>query len=127
MLVLERIEIGAGTIFHDSHLPLWKWFLAIYLMCESKKGISANQLKRSLDISYKTAWYLCHRIRKAMQEVIEKPKLDGIVEVDETYVGGRYDRRRKPEPWHKQAVIGLLQRHGRFEAKAIRTPSKKVL
>jgi transposase-like protein len=96
-------------------------------MTESKKGISANQLKRSLGISYKTAWYLCHRIRKAMQEIEAKPKLDGVAEVDETYVGGKYDRRRKREPWEKQAVIGLLQRHGKFEAETIRTPSKKVL
>jgi transposase-like protein len=63
-----QFSVTAGSIFHDSHLPLRKWFLAVYLMCESKKGISANQLKRSLAISYKTAWYLCHRIRKAMQE-----------------------------------------------------------
>lgn len=122
-----QFSVTAGSIFHDSHLPLWKWFLAVYLMAESKKGISANQLKRSLDISYKTAWYLCHRIRKAMQEVESMPKLKGIVEVDETYVGGRYDRRRKREPWEKQAIIGLLQRHGGFEARAVRTPSKKIL
>lgn len=66
----------AGSIFHDSHLPPWKWFLAVYLMVEAKKGISANQLKRSLAISYKTAWYLCHRIRKAIEEITDKPKLD---------------------------------------------------
>ena len=58
----------ANTVFHDSHLPLMKWFLATLLICESRKGISANQLKRVLGISYKTAWYLCHRIRSAMQE-----------------------------------------------------------
>lgn len=122
-----QFSVTAGSIFHDSHLPLWKWFLAVYLMTESKKGISANQLKRSLDISYKTAWYLCHRIRKAIQEVDSAPKLEGVVEIDETYVGGHYDQRRKRGPWEKQAVIGLLQRHGKFEAKAIRTPSKKIL
>ena len=94
----------------DSHLPLWKWFLALYLMTESKKGISANQLKRSLNISYKTAWYLCHRIRKAMVEAGKKSQLDGIVEVDETYVGGKYDKRRKRDRYEKQAVVGLLQR-----------------
>src|SRR4030042_5099015 len=97
-----QFSVTAGSIFHDSHLPLWKWFLAVYLMTESKKGISANQLKRSLAISYKTAWYLCHRIRKAMEEAKNKPQLDGTVEVDETYVGGHYDRRRKREPWQKQ-------------------------
>lgn len=122
-----QFTVTAGTIFHDSHLPLWKWFLAIYLMTESKKGISANQLSRSLAVSYKTAWYLCHRIRKAIVELKDKPMLDGIVEVDETYVGGKYDRRRKRGPWEKQAVVGLLQRDGTFEAKTIPTASKKVL
>jgi len=122
-----QFSVTAGTIFHDSHLPLWKWFLAVYLMTESKKGISANQLKRSLAISYKTAWYLCHRIRKAIEEAKVKPQLTGTVEVDETYVGGKYDHRRKREPWDKQAVIGLLQRDGKFEARTIHTASKKVL
>ena len=53
-----------GTVFHDSHLPLPKWFLAVLLMCEAKKGISANQMKRTLGVAHKTAWYLCHRIRE---------------------------------------------------------------
>ena len=123
-----QFSVTAGTIFHDSHLPLWKWFLAVYLMTESKKGISANQLKRTLKVSYKTAWYLCHRIRKAMEEAaINNPKLDGVVEVDETYIGGRYDKRRKRGPWEKQAVMGLLQRQGRFEAKTIRSNGRKIL
>jgi transposase-like protein len=122
-----QFSVTAGTIFHDSHLPLWKWFLAAYLMCESKKGISANQLKRSLAISYKTAWYLCHRIRKAMEETAPGPKLNGTVEVDETYVGGKYDKRRKRGPWEKQAVMGMITRHGKLEVKAIPTNGKKVL
>ena len=62
-----QFSVTAGTIFHDSHLPLWKWFLAVYLIVESKKGISANQLKRTLGVSYKTAWYLSHRIRAALE------------------------------------------------------------
>jgi transposase-like protein len=122
-----QFSVTAGSIFHDSHLPLWKWFLAVYLMTESKKGISANQLKRSLDISYKTAWYLCHRIRKAIEEATNKPKLDGTVEVDETFVGGRYDERRKRKAWQKQAVLGLLQRNGTFEAKTIPSVSRQIL
>lgn len=122
-----QFSVTAGTIFHDSHLPLWKWFLAVYLMAESKKGISANQLKRSLKVSYKTAWYLCHRIRKAMQENVSNPQLNGIVEVDETYVGGKYDKRRMRGPWRKQPVIGLLQRDGKFEARKIPTTGSKVL
>src|SRR2546429_5881939 len=58
-----QFSVTAGTIFHDSHLPLWKWLLATYMMVGAKKGVSANQLKRTLVVSYKTAWYLCHRVR----------------------------------------------------------------
>ncbi len=60
-----QFSVTSGTTFHDSHLPLPKWFMAVYLMVEAKKGISANQMKRTLNVSYKTAWYLCHRIRNA--------------------------------------------------------------
>ena len=78
-----------GTIFHDSHLPLPKWFMAILLMCEAKKGMSANQMKRTLGVAHKTAWYLCHRIREAMSDANPEP-LTGTVEVDETYIGGKW-------------------------------------
>lgn len=121
-----QFSATSGTIFHDSHLPLPKWFAAAYLMCESKKGISANQLKRTLHVSYKTAWYLCHRIRKAMEEVRPK-QLNGTVEVDETYIGGHYDKRRKRGPWEKQPVMGMIQRDGKFEARTIPTVSKQIL
>ena len=84
-----QFSVTAGTIFHDSHLPLVKWFATVYLMCESRKGVSANQIRRMMGISYKTAWYLCHRIRAAMKEVNPAP-LTGTVEVDETYVGGKF-------------------------------------
>ena len=84
-----QFSVTAGTIFHDTHLPLTKWFLAVYLICQSRKGMSANQLKRMLRINYRTAWYLCHRIRHAMAEAQPLEKLDGTVEVDETYVGGK--------------------------------------
>ncbi len=104
-----QFSATSGTIFHDTHLPLTKWFLATYLLCESKKGMSACQIQRTLGISYKTAWYLCHRIRAAMLEVAPEP-LDGTVEIDETYVGG------KPRKWRnrseKQVVIGIRQRNG---------------
>src|SRR5271166_390588 len=83
-----QFSVTVGTIFHDSHLPLLQWFVATHLLCESRKGMSANQVKRMLGISYKTAWYLCHRIRRAMANV-DRPMLDGTVEVDETYIGGR--------------------------------------
>jgi transposase-like protein len=108
-----QFSVTAGTVFNDSHLPLWKWFLAAYLLCESRKGMSANQIKRTLGISYKTAWYLCHRIRAAMKET-EVEKLGGIVEIDETFVGGR-QRGHKGHPApdsNKTVVIGIKQRGG---------------
>jgi transposase-like protein len=104
-----QFSVTAGTIFHDSHLSLWKWFLATYLITESRKGMSSNQLKRMLKVTYKTAWYLTHRIRAAMLEVAPE-KLGGTVEIDETYVAGKKRRwRAKNDP---QVVIGIRQRNG---------------
>lgn len=104
-----QFSATAGTIFHDTHLPLWKWFLATCLLCESRKGMFANQLKRMLKVTYKTAWYLFHRIRAAMMETSPK-KLHGTVEIDETYVGGK-PRKHRTRP-DKQVVIGIRQRNG---------------
>jgi transposase-like protein len=99
-----------GTVYHDTHLPLHKWFLAIALITESKKGISANQLKRALGVQYRTAWYLAHRIRKAMAEA--KPsKLNGVVEVDETYIGGK-QKGSKGKLRNKEVVMGIRERGG---------------
>jgi DNA-directed RNA polymerase subunit N (RpoN/RPB10) len=109
-----------GTLFNDTHLPLNKWFMAIAIMCNAKKGASAKQIERDLGVSYKTAWYLCHRIRKGMDEGFEIP-FEGKVECDETYVGGRYDRRRNREPWEKQPVFGALQRGTETETSKVRT------
>jgi transposase-like protein len=107
-----QFSVTAGTIFNDSHLPLSKWFIAVLLLVEARKGFSANQMKRTLGVSYKTAWYLCHRIRAAMKEY-DKAMLEGTVEMDETYVGGRKRgaciRGRGAE---KEIVIGLRQRNG---------------
>jgi transposase-like protein len=104
---------------HRSHLPLFKWFLAVYLMCESKKGMSANQLKRTLGVSYKTAWYLCHRIREAMQGGnLDGPTLVGVIEVDETWLdhpeNNRKRRAGKLAGRGKQIYIaGAIQRGGK--------------
>jgi transposase-like protein len=103
-----QFSVTVGTIFHDSHLPLTKWFLVTYLITESRKGISANQIKRMLGISYKTAWYLCHRIRKAMAEADHK--LKGTVEIDEMYIGGHT---KNVDKWKKHApVVGIRERGG---------------
>jgi len=107
-----QFTVTASTIFNDSHLPLQKWFLATLLLCEARKGMSANQIKRTLGVSYKTAWYLCHRIRAAMAAA-ERPMLDGVVEMDETYIGGRKrGMGRGPHGKGKQIVIGIRQRGG---------------
>ena len=100
-----QFSVTVGTIFHDSHLPLQKWFAAIYLMCESRKGISANQMKRTLKVAYKTAWYLCHRIRKAVESG-DDALLTGIVECDETFIGG------KAKNMHKSVKEKKIQGRG---------------
>ena len=109
-----QFTVTSNTIFHDSHLPLIKWFCAVYLLCESRKGMSANQVKRMLGVSYKTAWYLCHRIRKAMQ-IVNAEMLDGKVEMDETFIGGRKRGTHKAgtsQRADKEIVIGIRQRGG---------------
>jgi transposase-like protein len=108
-----QFSVTAGTVFNDSHLPLTKWFLATLLLCEAKKGMSACQIQRTLGIGgYKTAWYLCHRIRHAMVES-QKKMLDGTVEMDETYVGGKKRGLGvKVAKAAKEVVIGLRKRNG---------------
>jgi transposase-like protein len=115
-----QFSVTAGTIFHDSHLSLWKWFITVALLCEAKKGMSACQIQRTIGVSYKTAWYLCHRIRAAMLEVAPE-KLGGTVEIDETYVAGK-KRRWRPKS-DKQVVIGIRQRNG--ELRLIRAKDAK--
>jgi len=121
-----QFSVTAGTIFHDSHLPIWKWFLAIYMMIESKKGISANQIKRTIGISYKTAWYLCHRIRNAMKSMNEE-LLDGTVEVDETYVGGKKRGVGSGSKKGKTLVVGAIERDGDIRLQVIAHADRKTL
>jgi transposase-like protein len=107
-----QFSVTAGTLFHDSHLPLWKWFLGIYLIGESKKGISGKQLERTLGVSYKTAWYLGHRIRAAMEEDSPIP-LRGIVEIDETWLGGKKRDVPYQGPFaNKTMILGAVERGG---------------
>jgi transposase-like protein len=89
----KQFTVTVGTIFEGSHVGLNKWLLAFYLLCSSKKGMSAHQLHRMLGVTYKTAWFMAHRIRYAMQQPPFQAALTGVVEVDETYVGGK---RRNP-------------------------------
>ena len=103
----------SGTLFADTHLPLIVWFQAITLVLNAKKGISAKQLQRDLGIGgYKTAWYLHHRIREAMAEGAI-PTMGGIVEIDETYIGGKLKGKGvKAARDNKETVVGIRQRKG---------------
>jgi transposase-like protein len=127
-----RFSVTSGTIFNDSHLPLPKGFMAVLLMCEAKKGMSALQMKRMLGVSYKTAWYLCHRIREAMMEACPE-QLSGTVEVDETYIGGKWRGQKAymdgRVDWRsrKKMVVGAVQRGGKIRLTTGPAPTKDFL
>jgi transposase-like protein len=105
----KPFTVKVGTVFESSHVPLHKWLQATFLMCASKKGISAHQLHRTLEISYPTAWFMEHRIREAMRsgELAPMGGLGGIVEVDETFIGN--DRSIKPK--HEKKGRGYAHKH----------------
>lgn len=123
-----HFSVKSGTMFHDTHLPLAKWFLTVYMMCESKKGVSANQVKRTIGVSYKTAWYLCHRIREAMAKANDKePKLDDVVEADESFVGGKVSGMGKGYKGNKAAVAVAVERDGGARLQVIPDRTRKTL
>jgi transposase-like protein len=104
-----------GTVFERSHLPLNKWLMAAFLMCASKKGMSAHQMHRMLGISYKSTWFMLHRLREAMRPAKYPGPLGGldeIVEVDESYVGGKATNRKSRRVGKKQAIVALVHRGG---------------
>jgi transposase-like protein len=109
-----------GTLYERSHIPLHKWLLATSLMCSSKKGMSAHQLWRMLGFgSYRTAWFMAHRIREGMREAKLQGSMGGtgkFVEVDETYVGGKARNRAYREPPPKEAVMALVERGGQVRS-----------
>jgi transposase-like protein len=112
-----QFTVRMGTIFEESKLPMCKWLQAIYLMCSSKKGVSSLQLSRTLEVTYKTAWFLTHRIREAMRDgalAIPFGEGGGAVEVDETYIGIDTDTPpadgKKFRAGHKMKVISLIDR-----------------
>lgn len=111
----KKFTVRMGTIFEESHLPLHKWLQAIHLMCSSKKGISAHQMHRVLEVTYKTAWFLCHRIREAMRSGDFSPMGGNgkTIEVDETYIGRLAGTPVKPGGGaHKNTVVTLVERGG---------------
>ncbi len=129
----EQFTVTVNSILEDTHIPLQKWVMAFHLLCSSKKGISALQLQRQLGLgSYRTAWHMAHRIRHAMKgETPDGPTLTGIVEVDETYVGGKP---RKDGTKHKRGrgtkkvpVVALVERDGRSIVKPIDSVSGATL
>jgi transposase-like protein len=125
-------SITVGTVFEDSKVPLNKWLLLAFLMTSSKKGISAHQIHRTLGVSYKTAWFMCHRIREAMTPARGSSGPIGgtgkIVESDETFVGGKAKNvhRGKPIP-KKHAVQALVERGGQVRAKHVADVTAKSL
>jgi len=121
----KQFTVTVGTIMHRSHITLKQWLLAFHLICSSKKGISALQLQRNLGLgSYKTAWHLAHRIRYAMNQEPMKSLLEGTVEVDETYIGGKPPRdvKRLGTPGRgtdKTPVVALVERNGRAHSRPV--------
>jgi transposase-like protein len=127
----KQFSVTVGTIFEDSHIPLNKWLMAYHLICASKKGMSAHQLHRMLGVSYKSTWFMAHRIRYTMTEEPLSSLLTGIVEVDETYIGGkkrigpfvvRPGERAKDRPSvtaSKAPVVSVLQRGGRVQSRHV--------
>jgi len=111
----DKFTVRTGSVMERSHVPLHKWLLATHLLASSKKGVSAHQIGRMLGVTYKTAWFLCHRIREAMDGAAPKGPLGGpdtVVEADETYVGGKARNRATRKPAPKNAVVALVQRDG---------------
>jgi len=125
----QQFSVTVNSIMESSHIPLNKWVLAFHLMCSSKKGISALQLQRELGLgSYRTAWFMCHRIRHAMDHGPMAEMLKGTVEVDETYVGGKSRkgiRGRGSE--RKTPVVALMERGGRVRSKPVERIDAKTL
>jgi transposase-like protein len=119
----KQFSATSGTIFNDSHLPLTKWFIAIALICEAKKGVSACQIQRHIGGGYRTSWYLAHRIREAMQE---GGLLSGVVETDQTFLNPRKPRKGSPKVKNpnRMAVLGMIERGGKL--KLIPVPDAKM-
>lgn len=109
----QTFTVTVGTVMEDTHLPLNKWLIAFYMMCASKTQVSALQLQRQLEIgSYRTAWFLCHRIRYALKDGDPRALLSGTVEADETYVGGKARGKGRGYVKNKTAVVSLVERGG---------------
>ncbi len=123
----KQFSATSATIFNDTHLPLAKWFMAIAMICEAKKGMSAKQLERHLGVNYRTAWHLCHRIREAMQDGGDF--LTGVVEADETYLTPKKPRKGKPyvKKEKRDVVLGMIERGGRLRLIPIADAKREII
>lgn len=115
----QQFTVTVGTVLERSHVPISKWLMALFLLGSSKKSLSANQIHRMIGVTYKTAWFMCHRIRFAMTPNHRLPKLKGTVEVDETFIG--------PKAKRKTPVVALVQRQGLARVKVIASVTQKNL
>jgi transposase-like protein len=125
-----KFTATVGTVYERSHIPLHKWLAATHLMAASKKGMSAHQIHRMLGITYKSAWFMCHRIREAMVDTSPEPMGGSgkVVEIDETYIGRDPRKKKARGPNHKQPVLSLVERGGRVRSFHIDgTTSKELL
>jgi len=122
----KQFTVRVGTIFEDSKLPLQKWFLAVYLATSLKKGISSVQLAKYLGITQKSAWFMLHRIRYAI-EVGNGDLLSGDVEVDETYIGGASANRAFQPVKTKEVVFGMVERKGNVKIQHVKSSGARVL
>jgi transposase-like protein len=124
----KEFTVTVNTIFEDSHIPLRKWLVAWYLVNSSKKGISSLQLQRQLKLgSYRTALFMTHRIRYALHDAAFTDKLDGTVECDETWVGGKVHGRGHAYTGNKTPVVSLVERGGRVRSQVVNRVTGKNL
>jgi transposase-like protein len=127
----DQFTVTVGTIFESSHIPLRKWLIAWYMLCSSKKGISALQMQRMLEIgSYRTAWSMMHRIRYALRDPVFADKLGsggGTVEADETYVGGKVRGMGRAYKGNKTPVVALVERGGRVRSRTVKKVTGETL
>ena len=127
----KEFTVRVGTIFEDSHIPLHKWLQAIFLLASSKKGISSHQLHRTLQITYKSAWFLSHRIREAMKPCGNIDMMGGegkIIEADETYIGNKGKHQKGARGWsHKEKVFSLVERGGKVRSHHVPFVNVKTL